>query len=112
MRQRKCHRCGATFDRTKQDPSIWCPECRGATADDELTALMFSDRSGIFGLYEAIADAFDAMRKDSADGTNRLVLVKVIGHAGAVGQVQREHDDWTDRRFDDQHFEASQEMYR
>lgn len=112
MRTRNCKRCGQAFERTRRDPSIWCRTCRGELADAELTALVFRDRSGIFGLYEKVTDAFEAFRADSVDGTERLYLVKVIGHAGAVSQVEREdeHRD-SDRRYDDSHFERSQERF-
>lgn len=108
MRTRMCSRCAAVFERTRRDPSVWCLECRGATSDQELTAILYPDRSGIHSLHEHIRDAFDAMRADAAVYPG-LHLVKVIGHAGAVGQVERYDDeDEADRRYDDRHYEASQ----
>lgn len=90
MRTRICSRCGEGFKHNRRDPSVWCSPCRGQVGDAELTALVYPDASGIFGLYERTRDAFDAMREDAAlDGGCGLKLVKVIGHAGAVNQVHR-----------------------
>lgn len=108
MTNRTCRRCGEAFERTRRDPSIWCRDCRGATADQELTALVYPDASGIHSLHERIRDAFDAMRDNPELD---LRLVKVIGHAGAVSQVEP-YDPEDDRRYDDRAFESSQEMHR
>ena len=111
MTPRTCQRCGATFDRTRRDPSIWCHPCRGATAGDELTALIFPDRSGIHSLHEKVRDAFDAMKADAAHyAPETLRLVKVIGHAGAVSQVDRDDPegemwDRMERAWDNAEFE-------
>lgn len=111
MRTRTCQRCGTEFKRTRRDPSIWCGPCRGATSQAELTALIFPDSSGIHSLHEHIRDAFDVMK---ANPESHLKLVKVIGHAGAVSQVERDdyEADAADRRYDDRQFESSQEQWR
>lgn len=66
MRTRTCGRCGAKFERNKRNPDRWCTKCEKATAEAELFALIFDDRSGLHSLHETFEAATEAMKADAA----------------------------------------------
>lgn len=82
-----CARCAADHD---GDLGPWCATCEEVTGHVPLVALLYADGSAIYGLYEVVDTARDAMRVDrEAVGQARLILQDVVGQQGARALVDQ-----------------------
>lgn len=110
MRTKLCQRCGDTFTRSKRDRDVWCGKCENTVADATLYAVLFEDRTAIYGLFESWNEAAAVMREDASEtGWSRLVMRRVQGQTGARSELVDRDDlaDLSDQMWADREFERS-----
>lgn len=83
-----CGRCARTWETTRRDPNVFCPECERETAEQPLFALVFVDGSGILALHESAEHAHAVLREDVMTcGMARARFVRVVGQSGARAEL-------------------------